>query len=299
MTDHGRRPHRWANDLNKILAAAFRDDHFPVPVENIICEYSRLKFPASPVVAVEGRPLGTFEGALYPVHDGKAWAVIFNSAVSAGRRRFTIAHEFAHYLMHRTLLPEGIECGEDAVTFRNGNDLELEADTFAASLLMPLDDFRAQLHADDVPEMNDLCVLADRYGVSLISCVVRWLEYTNRRSMIVVSRDGFVLWAKASEPAFKSGRFIRTKGVPPVEVPAASLVDRRDIAEILRDGIDHPAGIWFDERCRQLSIFSDRYDQVISILHFDNNSARSNHFEEPPEEDTFDRFSPRVGNRFE
>lgn len=67
MTDHGRGPHRWANDLNKILAAAFRDDRFPVPVENIICEYSRLKFPASPVVAVEGRPLGTFEGALYPV----------------------------------------------------------------------------------------------------------------------------------------------------------------------------------------------------------------------------------------
>lgn len=130
MTDHGRKPIRWANDLNKIIAAAFRNERFPVPVQEIIREYSRLKFPTSPVVAVEGRPLGNFEGALYPVHDGKAWAVIYNSAVSGGRRRFTLAHEFGHYLMHRALLPDGVECGEEAVTFRDGVDLEQEADTF-------------------------------------------------------------------------------------------------------------------------------------------------------------------------
>lgn len=299
MTDHGRKPKRWANDLNKILAAAFRDDRFPVPVENIICEYSRLKFPASPVVAIEGRALGDFEGALYPVHDRKAWAVIYNSAVSGGRRRFTLAHEFGHYLMHRALLPDGIECGEEAVTFRDGVDIEQEADTFAAYLLMPLDDFRAQLPGDAVPEIDQISALAKRYGVSLISCVVRWLEYTSRRSMIVVSREGFVLWAKASEPAFRSGRFIRTKGVPPVEAPMASLVHRRDIADIAREGIDHPPGIWFDEGCKQLSIHSDKYDQVISILHFGGNSARSTHFDEAPEEDAYDRFCPKSRDRFE
>lgn len=91
--------------------------------------------------------------------------------------------------------------------------------------------------------------------------------------MIVVSWDGFVLWAKSSGPAFESGRFIRTRGVPPIEVPPASLVDRRDIADILRNGVDHPAGVWIDERSMQLSIHSDKYDQVISILHFGGNSA--------------------------
>jgi hypothetical protein len=299
MTDHGRKPIRWANDLNKIVAAAFQAERFPVPVEEIICEYSRLKFPSSPVVAVEGRPLGNFEGALYPVHGGKAWAVIYNSAVSDGRRRFTLAHEFGHYLMHRALLPDGIECGEEAVTFRDGVDLEKEADTFGAYLLMPLDDFRLQLAADAVPQIDDLGAVAARYGVSLISCIVRWLEYTSRRSMIVVSRDGFVLWAKSSGPAFKSGRFIRTRGVAPVEVPAASLVHRRDIADIAREGIDHPPGIWFDEGCKQLSIHSDKYDQVISILHFGGNSARTTHFDDAAEEDAYDRFCPKPRDRFE
>jgi Zn-dependent peptidase ImmA (M78 family) len=42
--------------------------------------------------------------------------------------------------MHRALLPDGIGCGERAVTFRDGVDVEQEADTFAAYLLMPLDD---------------------------------------------------------------------------------------------------------------------------------------------------------------
>jgi hypothetical protein len=300
MTDHGRKPIRWANDLNKILSAAFRDERFPVPVEDIVCEYSRLKFPTSPVVAVEGRALGKFEGALYPVHDGKAWAVIYNNAGSEGRKRFTIAHEFGHYLMHRPLAPpEGFQCSENSVTFRDGDEIEQEADEFAAYLLMPFDDFRKQLDDDAVPGLEDLSALAERYGVSLISCVLRWLEYTRRRSMIVISRDEFVLWAKPSKPAFQSGIFIKTRGVPPVPVPANSLIGRRDFADIAREGVQHPAGIWCSEECTEITWHSDKYDQAITILHYGRNSARSYHADEPDQEDTFDRFNPKPRGRLE
>ena len=104
-------------------------------------------FPNSAIVAVEGDSLGKFEGALYPVPEKHGWAIIYNKDVSPGRRRFTVSHEFGHYLMHRSLMPK-FECGEDVVTFRSGEDLEKEADTFAAYLLMPLDDFRAHIAAD-------------------------------------------------------------------------------------------------------------------------------------------------------
>jgi hypothetical protein len=298
MTDHGRKPIRWANDLNTILAATFRDERFPVPIGEIICEYSRLKFPASPVVAVEGRALGKFEGALYPVHDNKAWAVVYNSAVSNGRRRFTLAHEFGHYLMHRTLLPDGIECGEDAITFRDGGDLEAEADEFAAYLLMPLDDFRRQIPSDADPTLDDLSAVAERYGVSLIACVLRWLEYTTRRSMLVIARDGFILWARASEPAFKSGLFIRTRNVPPVEVPLASLLGRADIADIGREGVQHPPGVWFNEDCTEITIHSDKFDQSLAILHFGRDARTFRNFGEAKEPDTFDRFNPKRRDRF-
>ena len=116
MTDHGRKPMRWASDLTAILKAFAGDARFPVNVEQLARDFSAQRFPSDPIVDVMGGSLGTFEGALYPVPQRKAWAIIYNSDVTPGRRRFTIGHEFGHYLMHWSLLPYGIECGEEAVT---------------------------------------------------------------------------------------------------------------------------------------------------------------------------------------
>jgi Zn-dependent peptidase ImmA (M78 family) len=298
MSDHGRKPIRWANDLNIILAKVFGEGRFPVPVEDVAAEYSRNKFPTEPVVEIKGRALGSFEGALYRVREGKGWAIIYNSGVSEGRQRFTIAHELGHYLMHRSLLPpEGLECSEESVTFRDGEDMEKEADTFAAYLLMPFDDFRRQLPADKAPSLDELSTLAERYGVSLISCVIRWLEYTERRSMIVVSRDGFILWSKSSKPALMSRLYYRTRQASPIETPQNSLVARRDFAVTARDGIQHPVGVWFGEECTEITVHSDKYDQVITILHFGRAPPRDFHGE-VDEPDTFDAFDRSKRNRF-
>lgn len=301
MTNHGRKPIRWAHDLNTLLAAvaaATGQPRFPVAVADLALEISRSRFPDSAVIAVEGGSLGDFEGALYPMPDRKGWAILYNKDVSPGRRRFTIAHEFGHYLMHRLLLPDGIRCSEESVTFRDGQELEAEADEFAGYLLMPFDDFRTQLPADAVPSLDELSVAAERYGVSLIACILRWLEYTSRRSMLVVARDGFVLWAKPSKPAFKSGLFIRTRKAPPYEIPANSLITRRDLADIGREGVDHPIGVWFDEPCTEITLHSDKYDQSLALLHFAKSPPRFT-VDEEPEQDTFDRFSPKPRERFE
>jgi IrrE N-terminal-like domain len=295
MTDHGRKPHRWANDLNKIMAAAFGEGHLPVPLELVATDYSRQKFPKDPIVGISGRSLGKFEGALYRVDHG--WAIIYNSDAPVGRRRFTIAHEFGHYLMHRQLFPKGIECGEDAVTYRSGEDYEEEADAFAASLLMPMLDCRKQLPATNVPTFADLAAQADRYQVSLISSILRWLEYTERRAMLVISRDDFVLWSSSSARALKTGLFMRTKNAPPREVPLHSLARRKDLADIAKDGIKHPAGVWFDEECTEYTVHADRYDQVISILLFGSPPERS-YVDFKREDDTFNKFGQRMRRRF-
>jgi hypothetical protein len=298
MTDHGRKPKRWANDLNTVLAAvaaATGQPRFPVAVADLALEVSRSRFPDSPIIAVEGGSLGDFEGALYPVPDRKGWAILYNMDVSPGRRHFTIAHEFGHYLMHRPLCPEDIQCSEESVTFRNGLEPEAEADQFAAYLLMPFDDFRNQLADDAVPSLDDLSAAAERYGVSLIACTLRWLEHTSRRSMLVVARDGFVLWAKSSNPAYKSGLFIRTRKASPYEIPANALICRPDIG---REGVDHPAGVWFDEPCTEIALHSDKYDQSLALLHFPKSAPRFS-IDEEPEEDTFDRFAAKPRDRFE
>jgi hypothetical protein len=62
--------------------------------------------------------------------------------------------------------------------------------------------------------------------------------YTARRAVLVVSRDGFILWSRASESALKTGVFFRTSGAP-VEIPARSLAATQDQLVDGRTGILH------------------------------------------------------------
>ena len=59
-----------------------------------------------------------------------------NGAHSPNRRRFTLAHEIAHYLLHRDLIGDGIE---DNALYRSplGGQIESEGNHLAAQMLMP------------------------------------------------------------------------------------------------------------------------------------------------------------------
>ncbi len=64
------------------------------------------------------------------------YAIFANSRHSMTRRRFTIAHEIGHFVLHRDLIGDGIS--DDALyRSRLGGFRETEANRFAANLLMP------------------------------------------------------------------------------------------------------------------------------------------------------------------
>lgn len=64
------------------------------------------------------------------------FAIYVNAKHSEVRRRFTIAHEVAHFVLHRDLIGDGIT--EDAL-YRSGfsDAIEREANGLAAEILMP------------------------------------------------------------------------------------------------------------------------------------------------------------------
>ena len=70
-------------------------------------------------------------------HGGESgYAIYTNANHPPTRRRFTIAHELGHYVLHHALIGEGIT--DDALyRSRLGGPLEREANRFAAKLLMP------------------------------------------------------------------------------------------------------------------------------------------------------------------
>ncbi|GAO52949.1 ImmA/IrrE family metallo-endopeptidase [Novosphingobium sp. MD-1] len=250
-------------------------DRFPVDVKQVARDLSAQRFPGDAVTMVKGASLGRFDGALYKAPTGKTgWGIIYNDAIaSKGRINFTLAHEFGHYLLHRLAHPDGIECGQqDMVRWDSAyREIEQQANCFAAGLLMPLNDYRAQIPAKARPTLDDIGTCADRYGTSLIAATLRWLEYAERRSLLVVSRDGYVLWSRASKSALRTGIYYRTSGRPPIPVPVSSLAAQTPIGAAT---VDHEDDVWFKEPCQEIALASDRYDFVVSLLHFDEASWR-------------------------
>jgi hypothetical protein len=187
-------PERWAIDISVVLNTVLGKDRFPVDVALVAKEYSAQRYPNDPVSLVIGRSLPGFDGALYRAPAGKkGWGIFYNNAIaSEGRINFTLGHEFGHYLIHRVAYPDGIQCGEQDVVRWDSKygQIEHQANVFSAGLLMPLDDFRRQIPQRDKVDLDMISHCADRYRVSLIAAVLHWLQYTARRAVLVVSRDG-------------------------------------------------------------------------------------------------------------
>jgi hypothetical protein len=255
---------RWAIHLSQLLNVANPPDRYRFDIGELAKEVSKHLFPADPVTEVVETDLYDCEGALPPSSSGTRWGIyVSRKGGSARRRRFTAAHEFGHYLLHRKKYPDGLRSNEAAIDGRSGIEIEREANEFAASLLMPLDDFKRQIPAKDRPTFD-------------------------KSSMIVVSRDGFVKWAWSSDTALKSGRYLRTSGSP-VAVPALSMVGRGEFTDEARVGVDHPAGIWFEEPVKEMTLRSETYDLNYTLLHFAN-ELRAFGLAEEHVPDAYDRF---------
>ncbi|MEQ1577466.1 MAG: ImmA/IrrE family metallo-endopeptidase, partial [Hyphomicrobium sp.] len=272
-----RSPTRWATDISAILNRVRGADHFPIVVPEIAHEYSKSVFPDDPISLIQGDNLPGFDGALLRAPPGKrGWGIIYNNGItSKGRINFTLAHEFGHYLNHRLQHPNGMQCSQqDVVRWDSAyGQIEQEANTFAAYLLMPLDDYRRQIGAGEAATLELLTHCANRYEVSLVAATLRWLAYTEKRAVLAVSRAGFILWARSSGPAFNSGVFIKTSGRPPIPVPEGSVANRPAAFAATRTGVDHPPGLWFKESCRELSIVSENYDFTLSLLQLSSSSG--------------------------
>lgn len=106
-----------------------------------------------------------------------SYTITYNELNSSSgyRRRFTIAHEIGHYVLHKHLIGDGVD---DNKAFRSENvgqyfncnikpHHEAEANRFAAALLMPKDLIRT-----DYPylEVSEMC---EKYQVSEQAMLIR------------------------------------------------------------------------------------------------------------------------------
>lgn len=305
MSNSGRKsPRKAANDLTVLLRTVLGEDRFPVDVEALALEISRNY--EDPITAVKGIDIDGFEGMLRARRKKPGWQILYNTQPRyRGRERFTLAHEFGHYLLHRRQLT--------AAHYRNGElsddfdfeclplqsndwkeaerEREEEADTFASFLLMPIDDYRSQVGDQEITR-DLLGHITDRYGVSLLAATRKWIEFTDTRSAMVVARDGFALWGRASTSALDGGVFIRS-GMP---IPDGSVMAMGSASQHANSArpVSLPDGVWTfsrgSEPVRELAFFSDRLGISVSLLQFDGCGGGANIEEEEPW-DSYDQFT--------
>lgn len=286
-------PERWANKITLMLNAVQGLDRFPVDVDRLAVEYSNKVFPDDPITKIVPRDFPDFDGML---RKGKGqregWRIGYSTRMtSRGRIRFTAAHEFGHYLVHRLKYPKGVSCTpEDLAIWDSAyNKVEAEANLFAASLLMPLDAFRRAIPDSMDATFSDLNEVAQKFGVSLTAATLRWLGYTQKRALLVVSKDDFILWSKPSKPALRSGAFIRTAGLSPKAVPFESPIRCNPNYADIDDPVRHRPGIWLNEEVLEYPLVIDQYELGMSLLLLQNASPVAE-IDEEPVEDAFDHF---------
>ena len=294
-------PVAWAIHLSQIVRI-FHDAHgldrFPIKVAPLAKEYSRQVFPDAPITLVDGMEFSlNFDGMLMPSPNGDGeWGIVYNKSIrSPGRINFTLAHELGHYLLHRHISPTGIQCGSrEMLDWRSElGAIEAQANTFASYLLMPLDDFRQQIAGETI-SLELLRHIADRYEVSITAAILKWLDITPQRAMLVIGKSGFIDWARSSDSLMRSGVFYRARQqITPL--PELSLAAGNGLAIGAYGEAKHPRGVWpGNEDVHEMTIFSQMNEMTITLLVYPNDASDkrwADELDEPPEQDTYDRFT--------
>lgn len=273
MTTETLTPPKAANRLNRILEAvssAHDLNRFPVDIQSLALGTGTVFGWKDNIAEIQSANITGFEGCLISNDQKSNWYILYNNSIkSPGRIRFTQAHELGHYILHR-FQKDSFECASAADMYNlstEDKDIESEADEFASYLLMPFNDFRSQVN--ESVDLDNFGHCADRYGVSMTAAILRWLEITDVKAVLIISRSGFMKWAWSSKSAFKAGAFFKTRQNT-IPIPNDSIAANDSIRNE-RKGVIIPGKTWFKHAesfmtLKEMKILSDNFDYVITLL---------------------------------
>lgn len=86
--------------------------------------------------------------------DGEQYLIKVNRFEAKNRQRFTIAHEIAHFFLHKQIIQNNYDGITDTVLYRSGEPeyIEFQANRLAADLLMPVS--ALEYHCELLPKLS-------------------------------------------------------------------------------------------------------------------------------------------------
>lgn len=221
-------------------------------------------------VGLQIREVGArdFEGALVRASNKPNGIVAVRRDIrETGRKRFTIAHEFGHYILpghgmsERTCKGKNIESGSRRVPSH-----EAAANRFASELLLPTAQVqplvRAKLASIETAEF-----LGSEFETSLTAALLKSVEVTDERCCVAKSKNQLIEWARPNE-SFK--HFIGRREKLSSASLASTLVAN---GEARRASGLVSAEAWLDDshlkagsKIYEDSVFQQHYNSVLTIL---------------------------------
>lgn len=208
-----------------------------------------------------------------------------------GRKRFAIAHEIGHFILHTGT--QLILCDEDDMhVWKESKTRELEANEFAASLLMPYEIFNRFIKTGQ-PTFDGISDVAKEFRTTLTATALRYVGFSKEPCALVISRDGTIKWYRKSD----SFNFhVRVGEKLSFDTFAFDFFDG---VELPKDPDSVPARAWLageiDEESDiiEQSISLGNYGVVLSLLWiWDDVRTTYKRYDEEPDEPEFDMTNP-------
>jgi Zn-dependent peptidase ImmA (M78 family) len=182
-----------------------------------------------------------------------------------GRRRFAIAHELGHWLLHADISQLFLCTSENIRDYKN-HPVEIEANMFAAELLMPTRLFQKSIKSME-PTIENIAACAEECRTSLTSTAIRFTELSTYRTIVVLSKSGRVVWWRpkldGSHPWIHVGVPLHSQSL----AKYCTLPDRVSPIEAV------PNEAWLDDNwfsrsveVTEQSILLPGYDTVLTVL---------------------------------
>jgi Zn-dependent peptidase ImmA (M78 family) len=139
------------------------------------------------------KPLRKEEGHL--IHAGSVGIIVVAEAArGSGKWRFVVAHEIGHFVRHPKFDQLRYCTDADLHNWRRSGGHEVEANDFAAELLMPQSLFE-KLCDCNRPSLREVDKLSALFQTSLTATAVRFVQFCPEPCAVVYSVNGIVEWA--------------------------------------------------------------------------------------------------------
>ncbi len=276
--------------------------------EALLKEEELLSLPVDPFaiaasrdIMVEGKPekVDGVSGML--LRHGNNFGIVYATHIrSEGFQRFSVAHELGHYFLPghvHQVIQNGIHVSRGG--FVTNDPYELEADHFAAGLLMPEQPFRKEIDRRE-PGLAAIEAIADLCVASRTAAAIRYAEVGDAATAVIMSTGGVVDYCFMSE-AMKSLPKLDwlRKGikVPLGTVTATLASDPRRVAAGERVKGEADVREWLggptSAVVKEESLGLGAYGKVLTILTSTRIGQELEPDDDEEEQDLIERWTPR------